>query len=522
MALMTALTGGAVLNENYVEKPIVIAFNPLANEEEEHFAVQTPAHVNDKRWIPDISVVFDSTFSSYKFVNEYISKNPTVEPEVINAAIDNLRAIQNVQLGTIKLVPELNISEVTEIFVRINSKGTRLNEADFAMSKIAADELYNGKELRKAIDYFCHVAVNPSFYEKILLDHDFVQSNLQSKIKWIKDGLDDIYTPDYSDMLRVSYMHKFNRGRLRDLVSILSGRDFKDKVFKGEIAEDGFSKLTEGVVNFVNEYNFKNFILAIKSAGFIEAKLLNSNMTLDFAYTLYLILNNDVNVKKSGIKRLVQKWFVFSTLTSRYVGSPESQMDRDLRGIVAKGTEQFIREAEATRLSDQFWEGEVKHSLETSATNSPYFNVFLAAQIYFKDTSLLSKNEHVGDLVTIVGDVHHIFPKAYLKKNGITSKVDTNQVANYTYLASDVNKSIADRAPEDYFDVVWKQCNNGDLGDQKPIEGVIDDLDELKSNLAANCIPDGIRHMTVENYAEFLDERRSLMAQKIKQYYEAL
>jgi hypothetical protein len=42
-----------------------------------------------------------------------------------------------------------------------------LSQADFAMSKIAVNEVYGGNRLRKAIDYFCHMAVAPEFYGKI-------------------------------------------------------------------------------------------------------------------------------------------------------------------------------------------------------------------------------------------------------------------------------------------------------------------------------------------------------------------
>ena len=52
---------------------------------------------------------------------------------------------------------------VTEIFIRVNSAGAELSQADFAMSKIAANESYGGNVLRKAIDYFCHLAVTPDF-----------------------------------------------------------------------------------------------------------------------------------------------------------------------------------------------------------------------------------------------------------------------------------------------------------------------------------------------------------------------
>jgi len=55
---------------------------------------------------------------------------------------------------------------VTEIFIRVNSAGAQLSQADFAMSKIAANSTYGGAQLRKAIDYFCHLAAAPDYASK--------------------------------------------------------------------------------------------------------------------------------------------------------------------------------------------------------------------------------------------------------------------------------------------------------------------------------------------------------------------
>lgn len=52
-----------------------------------------------------------------------------------------------------------------------------------------------------------------------------------------KDDFEDIYDPDYNDMLRVSFMHKFGRAKLGDLVSLFSGRDFEERSYKEEIAK---------------------------------------------------------------------------------------------------------------------------------------------------------------------------------------------------------------------------------------------------------------------------------------------
>lgn len=517
-ALMTAIAGHSILNEHYVTKIIKIAFNPIAKDDEERFAVQTPVHLKSINWIPDISEIFKPDFDSYEFVDKYAENNPGTEKKEINRAVTQLLSVKSCQLGAILLVPQLDISEVTEIFVRINSQGKNLNEADFAMSKIAADEKYGGHMLRKAIDYFCHLAVNPAFYTQLSTnDKEFMSSIYEPKLRWLKDNKEDIYDPEYNDMLRVSFMHVFGRGKLGDLVSLLSGRDFADRKFKEEIAEESFKKLNFGVLDFMNEFNFGQFTLAIKSAGFISSKLLNSQMTLDFAYTLYLLLQQTAEVPKIQIKRYIQKWFILSTLTSRYIGSPESQMDRDLRGIESKGFKAFFEENELSMLSESFWDIRLVQNLETSSINSPYFNTFIAAQVFNSDRSLLSSSSKVSDLITVVGDIHHIFPKEYLKKNGIDEKSMYNQVANYTYLDTNINISVGKKSPDVYFSEALAQCETGES-----VVGTIYDKDVFWGNLTQNCIPLDIIKMTINDYPDFLLERRKQISQKIKNYYFAL
>ena len=152
------------------------------------------------------------------------------------------------------------------------------------MSRIAANETYGGNMLRKAIDYFSHLAVDPKWYPEMTKDEEFAKTDYAPKLKWLKDDNDDIYDPDYSDMLRVAFMSQYPRGKMKDLVSLLQGRDFETKDFKESIAEETFKNLSNGVLDYMNEYNFKQFVLAIKDAGFISKKLITSDITLDFAY----------------------------------------------------------------------------------------------------------------------------------------------------------------------------------------------------------------------------------------------
>uniref|UniRef100_UPI003734E237 GmrSD restriction endonuclease domain-containing protein n=1 Tax=Anaerotignum sp. TaxID=2039241 RepID=UPI003734E237 len=516
-ALMAAISGKEVLDDDFNKERIKIAFNPLAEDETKRFAVQDASHLKDKKWIPDISVVFEPEFDPFEFSIRYCEDNEGVKPNVVNNAVMELRSIANRQIGVIELDASLEIDEVTEIFIRINSKGAALSQSDFVMSKMAADTDHNGSLMRKTVDYFCHLAVKPDFYSQMIKDQEFQDSKYAAKIKWLANDYDDIYDPNFGDMLRVSFMHQFRRGKLADLVSLLSGRDFITKEYRDDIIDDSYQKLDQGIMNFINQYHFSQFVMAIKGAGFVSSKQLNSQMTLDFAYTLYLMLLDDPEIPNAQIKRYVQKWFVLSTLTSRYIGSPESQMDRDMRSIGEKGFLKFLSEIEASALSETFWTVTLPQNLETSSVNSPAFNTFLAAQINQNCNSMLMNGTKIADLITISGDVHHIFPKNYLQKNGIKSKTKYNQVANYIYLDTQVNKAISDEAPAVYFAKVKEQCQTKNV-----VFGNIMSDTLLKTNLAENCIPNNVDQMTFENYDEFLQKRRMLMADMIHQYYMGL
>ncbi len=517
-ALMTSIVGMEVIGGDFKQRRIKISFNPQATgEDEEIFKVQDNAILKDKKWIADIAEIFKPDFDQWGFVNEYCKINPGINGSQMNKVLMRLLDIKNRQIGVISLDKDLNIDEVTEIFIRINSQGAKLNQADFAMSKIAANTEYEGNALRKAIDYFSHLAVEPDWYSDMANDATFMKSKYAEKLKWLRDDRESIFDPDYNDILRIAFMYKFGRAKLKDLVSLLGGRDFETREYKEVIAEESFKKLSDGVVDFMNQYTFSNFILGIKAAGFVSSKLINSQMTLDFAYTLYLFLNSDTTIDKTQIKHYVAKWFVMATLTSRYIGSPESQMDFDIKRIREKGFLSFFHEVEEANLSETFWNVRLVQSLETPVANSPFFNVFLAAQIYFGDNALFSNGTKVGYLITLMGDVHHIFPKQYLRKSGYNDKRQYNQIANFTYLDTQVNKAISNDAPCVYFKNAVDACRTG-----VSLYGNITDVDILYKNMEDNCIPAEIVSMDYTNYDNFLISRRRMMARKIRLYYEHL
>lgn len=163
-ALMTSIMGMDVVNSDFEKKRIKISFNPLATDDDEQFKVQDNAILKDKKWIADIADVFKNDFKRGSFVSKYCEQNPEMDNDRLHDILDDLMGIKNRQIGIITLDKNLTIDEVTEIFIRINSQGAKLNQADFAMSKIAANVKYGGDLLRKAIDYFSHLAVQPDWY----------------------------------------------------------------------------------------------------------------------------------------------------------------------------------------------------------------------------------------------------------------------------------------------------------------------------------------------------------------------
>ena len=512
-ALLAALLGKQIIDKNYQTRRIAIAFHPG----EERFEVSNPAIRKDRAWIADIANVFAPDAWMGQVVDDYCEANPNATKREIDQRMRQLDGIKNNSLGLIDLNSDLDVETVAEIFVRINSQGVTLNAADFAMSKMAASEQYNGHQLRKCIDYFCHLAIAPEAYSDLAQDKDFVRTDYFRKMEWLKNEKEDLYDPSYTDMLRVAFTSEFKRGRLDDLVALLSGRNFEMRTYEEAIAEESFQRLEGAILRFMNESDFKHFIMILRSAGFVNASMIRSQNTVNFAYILYLTLRAQ-KANPAEIETLVRRWFVMSMLTGRYTASPESAFGEDIRDLNEKGVRSFLDEVEQAELSNAFWDFGLPQQMDSSVASSPYFNVFLASQVKANDNGFLSSDITVQNLLEGLSHIHHVFPRGYLKDEKELSRSRYNQIANYVVMQSEINIAIGKKPPEEYFSELWEQCENGTLK-----YGGITDADKLRTNLAAHCIPEGMDEAkSVEDYNEFLNKRRSLMSAKIRDYYQKL
>lgn len=465
-------------------------------------------------WIADIAPYLSGQQRLRELRDSYCELNPDMSEDRFEDILEGLKDIKKKEVGVIQLAGNLDIDAVTEIFIRINSQGVPLSQADFVMSKIAANESYGGNLLRKCIDHFSHLAVKPEFYGKLREnDTEFVNSEYFQPISWLRNENDDIYDPSYVDILRVAFTYKFSRGKMSDLVSLLSGRNFETREFEQSIEENTYRQLKAGVMDFINETNFKRFIMIVRSAGFCHTKLIRSQNVLNFGYILYLKLRSQKYAPEKT-ERYVRRWIVMAFLTGRYSSSPESQFDYDIKQTDLRPFEEFLKDVENARLSDAFWDVELPQRLDTSVASSPVFNVFLASQCKMGVRGFLSTDITVKDLIEQRGDVHHIFPRQYLKDNGLP-RGQYNQVANYTYVQSEINIKIGKKAPSDYLGyVVNQQCNGEECK-----YGGITSIADLHKNMEENCIPSGTPEMSLTDYSDFLSQRRTLIAKRLKEYY---
>ena len=511
-ALMAGILGHEVLTKDYETVRIRIAFQPQT----EKFEVANPAIRKDVAWIEDVATVFAPDADLIELTESYVARNPGTDRKQVGKVLQRLGKIINNLVGLIELAEDLDIETVTEIFIRVNSAGAELSQADFAMSKIAANENYGGNMLRKAIDYFCHLAVAPEFLRRIEKgDKAFAASEFFPQMRWLMDVNDDIYDPTYTDMLRVAFTAEFGRGKLADLVALLSGRNFETRQFEDAIAEASFAKLKKGILRFINQTHFQRFTMIIRSAGFVTNDLIGGQNAVNFAYILYLRGRAD-NIPAADLEQLIRRWYVMSVLRGRYTGSPETAFDLDIRQIDARGLVEYTESVIETELPDSFWTGMLPQLMETSSAQSPYFLSYKAAQGKLGEKGFLSRDISVNDLLLNRSDVHHVFPRNHLKQKGL-ARGKYNQIANFVLAQSEINIAIGDKAPEIYFAELSNQCKGGPKK-----YGGITDRTKMYANLRMNCLPESLLDGVIPDYDIFLEQRRKLMALNIKAWFETL
>lgn len=499
-ALKAALSGEKVVSQQYITKRIKISFKPSTGE----FNTLNSAIEKDPLWINDISDIFKSDFNSYSYVTDN-AKKLGMAPEDLGATLQKLLAIRQSEIGDIKLGYNLSIGAVTDIFNRINSKGVSLSSADLAMSRLSADTIHGGNNLRKQIEYFVQLLNDPNLLENIVkFDSDFANTKEFGQIKWIASEVNPIYKPRYADILHLILATSFKRGKLSDMVSLISGRDFEARNYSEEGMKANYEKMQAGATLVFNKSNFQRYLMILRDMGMRNSGKLGlvGHGVFNFGYILFLYLHRITNLSQEKIASYLKRWIIMSALTGRYSGSSETITESDLKMISRDANPiNVLDEILDREMNDSFWNGTLPNMLRVQSTQASSWRIFQMSQIYGKDTAWLAKDTSTETVMLEEGNIHHIFPQAYLRKNGF-SKGDINQIANYVWVTQPKNLEISDKAPKDY------------LSDENIIEFM------SETNNRENAIPEEIVEYDFHNYSDFLNQRRHLMAKKMREFYE--
>lgn len=503
-ALSAALKGKEIIDDKYLKKRIYISFNPITEE----FATRSAAIAKDPKWIPDISIFNEPNFDEFEYVVNN-SERLGLSGNELNKIIQKLKSISESEIGVIKLDSNLPIDQVTDIFNRINQKGTRLSSADFAMSRLSSDLTHHGNDLRKEIEYFIQIYRDKTLAANIQkVDANFANTEYYRHIAWAEKKHSNIFDPDFADLLHISLGVGFLRGKLSQLVSLVSGRDFEKRTYTEEAMEKAYQKFDEAVQYTLNESNFSRYVLVLESLGILDksfAKLPDSY--IDFGYILYLYLKKDTDFNNDQIEKYTKQWILMTALVKRYGSSPESGFDRDLRLISEANKNnqlpEFFERMISQNLTDEFWNLTLPNNMVAQTTQLTNWRIFQMSQIHAKAHAWLEKDKFTEATIKDQGNIHHIFPKAYLRRNGFKQN-EYNQVANYVWITQPRNEEISDRAPKDY------------MADAETVKY------ESAENDKENAIPATLKEYDYHQYNRFLEERRKLMAQSIRELFESL
>ena len=509
-ALMAALLGKEVLDEQYQSCRIRIAFNPLAQTGDERFAVCDEKHEQDSKWIPDISIFFRRDFSFRQFEKEYKEANPGEDFTPLEESVDTLKEIVKHQVGVIELSFLLDIDVVSEIFIRINLQGKPLNQEDFVMSKISVNEQYGGDYIRNCIDYFCHLLREPSFYQVLQQNEtEFFNSEYGKALTWCQNEEQSLYIPSYADVLKVVLISYFGKTRIGDLVHLLSGRDGEKKIFSKKeiskkVSEEAFEKLGAGVKAFVCEENFQGFQKALKKAGYSCSRLLYSQSVLNYCYAMYLLMYRQ-GIGEKERESLLSKWITMAMITGHYQSGGESTVQKDYANAQEEGFASYLAQIEELKLTDEFYNNILPEKFTSTTARTAPFLAYVATQCARGVHSLYS-DVTIEELYKNKTESYQILPKAYLAKCGYKTREIYGQVANLTYISKETKDIIRKKSPVDYKENLEKAIG----------------IEKIRTSLKENGLAETIFTANETDVIQILDDRRRQMALEIRDFYKTL
>lgn len=489
-SLYAVIRGVPVVREDYQSEMIEIAFNPLL----EKFEVVDAAIRRDPAFIPNISTIWSNNTDLFELMEGYLEALGQTrdvsgdDKRKIRKAFSKLQNLLSFPFTTLALSASIDEEQVAEVFVRINSEGKKLNQADFILTLMSVF----WDQGRAQLEDFCRQARTPS--------------KGPSSFNYFIE-------PDPDQLLRVSVGLGFRRARLQYVYSILRGKDLETGQFSAERREAQFGVLKNAQARVINLTYWHDFLKAIMQAGFRSSKMISSQNNIVFAYILYLLGRTEYQVNEFKLRQLIAQWFFMTAITGRYSSSPESKMEFDLarlRGV--RDPQSFMSVIEDicnATLTNDYWSITLPNDLATAAASSPSMFAFFAA-LTLHDARVLFSKHKVSELLDpstkskkSALERHHLFPKEHLKKIGISDPRDTNQIANFTLVEWGDNGEISGDDPLEYVPTLAQRFKAA----------------ELAQMYAWHALPEDWESM---EYHQFLRKRRELMAASIRDAYRKL
>lgn len=494
-ALLSSLYGVPVKDKSFKERTIRIAFDPIARV----FENADAATDRNPRFISSVSEAFaankENRLSSFRkaFIRQLNEGNAKKgEPELtdeeedlVEQGINALLGLERYLLPTLEITSDADEEMVSEIFVRVNSQGQSLKQDDFIMTLLSVYE----PEMRSRIEKFCedsHVPADGTSYNHLV-------------------------KTSATHIIRAAVGLGFKRGRLRYAYQILRGKNLKTGETTPETRAENFEKFGKALDRVLDLNNWKSFLNTLGEAGYISSSQITSENALIFNYAFYLIGRYEFKMEPLAIKRIIRRWFYASNLAAFYVGSFESDFEKQLNEISELRTAEefaaYFDRSLAALMTDDYFLLTLPNDLNANEATGPSWQGFVAAQVVLGCKALFS-TVPVSQLISDGAsgtkkavDKHHLFPDNYLKEKGYLS--NRSNRANFTYVDYGNNIYISDEAPS-----VYVAKYREELGEEA-----------YREACDQHALPDGFENM---DYEEFLSARRTLMAQLIKRGFVRL
>lgn len=492
-SLYAVFRGKPVLDADYRARRIEIAFCPRTGT----FDVADAAIRRDPEWISDISDLWASGNSSFKIVKGFLkglSARTALtedEEEQISHNLDRLFDLQKYPFTALEIASAVDEEQVADIFVRINSEGVKLNQADFLLTLLSV--FWDAG--RAELETFCRRSRQPPAAGSAA------------------SPFNHFIEPDPDQLLRVAVALGFFRGRLKSIYQVLRGKDLDTGEFSAERREAQFTILQQAQTRTLDLTCWHQFLSALVGAGFRSGEMISSQNALLYAYAVYLIGRTQCKVPEHQLQKVIGRWFFFASLTGRYTSSPESVMDGDLnrlRGITsAEAFVAVLDELISNELTGDYWSTTLPASMNSSSARNPELFAYVAAQNRLNAPVLFS-HKKVSELLDPALkprkkalERHHLFPRAWLERQGESDLKIINQMANYALLEWPDNIDISDAPPSEYVPKIRTRFST----------------EEWQRMHELHALPE---HWEQMDYADFLVARRKLMAGIVRRGFETL